>query len=247
VTEVLYREGKQVTHAMHQRCRLDVYFPATKRPFQTVVWFHGGGLTGGERTIPIPLRNQGIAVVAVNYRLGPEVQSPAYIEDAAAAVAWTFKHIAEFGGDPAQIFVSGHSAGAYLASMIGLDKQWLSVLGCDADKIAGLVPLSGQMITHFAIREERGLAETQPVVDSMAPLFHVRKSAPPLLLVTGDREKELMGRYEENAYFWRAMKLAGHADVTLHELQGFDHGRMPEPAFPLLLKFVKGRPDPLRR
>jgi acetyl esterase/lipase len=247
VTEVLYREGTQLTNAMHQRCRLDVYFPANKRPFQTVVWFHGGGLTAGERTIPVPLRNQGLAVVAVNYRLGPEVQSPAYLEDAAAAVAWTFQHIEEFGGDPAQVFVSGHSAGAYLATMVGLDRQWLAAFGRDADKIAGLIPLSGQMITHFAIREERGLAETQPLVDSMAPLFHVRKGCPPLLLVTGDREKELMGRYEENAYFWRAMKLAGHSDVTLHELQGFDHGRMPEPAFPLLLKFVKGKSGPERR
>lgn len=241
LTDVLYRDGKQITDAMNQRCRLDVYFPATKRPFQTVVWFHGGGLTGGERTIPVPLRNQGLAVVAVNYRLGPEAHSPAYIEDAAAAVAWTFNHIGSLGGDPGQVFVSGHSAGAYLASMVGLDKQWLGAFGRDADTIAGLVPLSGQMITHFAIREERAMAETQPLVDQMAPLFHVRKTCPPLLIVTGDREKELMGRYEENAYFWRAMKLAGHSDVTLHELQGFDHGGMPEPAFPLLLKFVRSR------
>lgn len=241
VTDVLYRDGKEVSDAMHQRCRLDVYFPANQRPFQTVVWFHGGGLTGGERTIPVPLRNQGLAVVAVNYRLGPEARSPAYIEDAAAAVAWTFNNIAKFGGDPGQVFVSGHSAGAYLASMVGLDKQWLAAFGKDADTIAGLMPLSGQMITHFAIREERAMAETQPLVDQMAPLFHVRKTCPPLLIVTGDREKELMGRYEENAYFWRAMKLAGHSDVTLHELQGFDHGGMPEPAFPLLLKFVRSK------
>jgi hypothetical protein len=48
-----------------------------------------------------------------------------------------------------------------------------------------------------------------------------------------------MGRYEECAYFWRMMKLAGHKATTLHELDGFDHGKMPEPAFPLLLKFVE--------
>jgi hypothetical protein len=60
------------------------------------------------------------------------------------------------------------------------------------------------------------------------------------LLITGDRNKEMLGRYEENAYLWRMMKLVGHPDVELFELQGFDHGSMAAPAFPLLLKFVEG-------
>ena len=67
----------------------------------------------------------------------------------------------------------------------------------------------------------------------------MRADAPPMLLITGDRELELLGRYEENAYMLRMMKLAGHKQTTLYELQGFDHGGMAEPAFPLLLKEVK--------
>lgn len=240
-TELLYREEKGITAAQNQRCRLDVYAPATKRPYSTVIWFHGGGLTNGERVVPLPLRNQGIAVVAVNYRLSPEVKSPVFIEDAAAAIAWTFKHIAEFGGDPERVFVSGHSAGAYLSLMCGLDKKWLAKHEVDADRIAGLIPMSPQVITHFTIREERGIEETQPIVDEFGPLFHVRREAPPIRLITGDREKELMGRYEECAYFWRMMKLAGHDHTTLHEMDGFDHGKMPEPSFPLLLKFVEDK------
>jgi acetyl esterase/lipase len=238
-TEVLYREEPGITAEQNQRCRLDVYAPATKKSFPTVIWFHGGGLTQGERSIPLPLRNQGIAVVSANYRLSPAVKSPVFIEDAAAAIAWTVKHIADFGGDPERVFVSGHSAGAYLTLMCGLDKQWLGKHDIDADRLAGLIPLSPQVITHFTIRDERDMEETQPVIDALAPLFHVRKSAPPILLATGDREKELMGRYEECAYFWRMMKLTGHKQTTLHELDGFDHGGMPEPAFPLLLKFVE--------
>ncbi len=239
VSEVLYRDGKDVTGAMQQRCRLDIYFPTQRQPVSTVVWFHGGGLTAGERSIPMQLRNRGIAVVAVNYRLSPGAKSPAFIEDAAAAVAWTFKHIANYGGSPDKVFIAGHSAGAYLTLMLGLDKRWLMAHDIDANRIAGLIPLSPQAITHFAIRDERGIDEKQPVVDELAPLFHVRKDAPPMLVVTGDREKELMGRYEECAYFWRMMKVVGHKDVTLHELQGFDHGKMPEPAFPLLLRFME--------
>jgi acetyl esterase/lipase len=238
-TDLLYREEKGVSAAQNQRCRLDVYAPSGRKPFSTLIWFHGGGLTQGERSIPLPLRNQGIAVVAVNYRLSPGVKSPVFIEDAAAAIAWTLKHIAEFGGDPQRVFVSGHSAGAYLTLMCGLDRQWLARHGANADDLAGLIPLSPQVITHFTIREERGIGEAQPVVDGLAPLFHVRRDAPPILLVTGDREKELMGRHEECAYFWRMMKLNGHKATMLHELDGFDHGKMPEPAFPLLLRWME--------
>lgn len=238
-TELLYREEPAISAAQNQRCRLDVYAPATKKPFSTVIWFHGGGLTQGERSIPLALRNQGLAVVAANYRLAPGVRSPVYLEDAAAAIAWTLKHIGDFGGDPKRVFVSGHSAGAYLSLMCGLDKRWLAKHGVNADDLAGLIPLSPQVITHFTIRDERGIEETQPIIDDLAPLFHVRKDAPSVLLVTGDREKELMGRYEECAYFWRMMMLAGHKAMTLHELGGFDHGKMPEPAFPLLIRWVE--------
>lgn len=77
--------------------------------------------------------------------------------------------------------------------MCGLDKRWLAKLGVDADDLAGLIPLSPQVITHFTIRDERGIEETQPIIDDLAPLFHVRKDAPPILLVTGDREKGTHG------------------------------------------------------
>jgi acetyl esterase/lipase len=222
-----------------ERCKLDIYYSEKMKDFTTVVWFHGGGITSGEKHIPEKLKKQGIAVVAVNYRLNPKVNCPAYIEDAAAAIAWTFKHIAEFGGDPAKIVVSGHSAGGYLASMVGLDKKWLAKYNIDANKIAMLIPFSGHCITHMTIRKERGIPDTQPIVDEFAPLFHVRADAPPLILITGDREREMLGRYEENAYMMRMMKVTGHEKTKLYELDSFDHGGMASPAFEVLLEEIK--------
>jgi acetyl esterase/lipase len=236
---LLYREEVTCSDAELRACRLDVYAPATVGKFATVVWFHGGGLTSGERTIPDGLKRQGIAVVTADYRLSPQVKAPVYIDDAAAAVAWAFRHIKEFGGDPDLVFVAGHSAGGYLTCMVGLDKRWLAAYGIDADRIAGLIPYSGQTITHFTIRAERGIPREQPVVDDLAPLYHVRRDAPPILLITGDRDSELLGRYEETAYFWRMLQIAGHADVEIHELQGFDHGQMVKPAHGLLLRFTE--------
>ena len=221
-----------------ERCVLDVYYPENKTGFATVVWFHGGGLTGGSKEIPEALKDKNICIVAVNYRLSPKVKVKQCIEDAAAAIAWTFNHISEYGGDSTLIFVSGHSAGGYLTLMTGLDKQWLKPYQIDANRIAGLIPLSGQAITHFTLRKERGIADTQPVVDEFAPLYHVRADAPPLLLITGDREMELLGRYEENAYLARMMKVAGHKNTRLLEMQGYGH-LMTEPAFPLVVEEVK--------
>lgn len=223
---------------MATQCKLDLYYPANKKDFATIIWFHGGGITAGSKELPEQLKNQGCAVVGVGYRLSPKVKAPAYIEDAAAAVAWVFKHISEFGGSDKLIFVSGHSAGGYLGMMITLDKKYLAKYSIDANNIAALIPFSGQAITHFTIRQERGMKATQPVIDEYAPLYHVRSDAPPMLLITGDREMELFGRYEENAYLERMMKLAGHKQTTLYELDGFDHGGMAVPAFPLLLKEV---------
>jgi acetyl esterase/lipase len=237
-TGILYREGPALTEAMLERCRLDIDWPRQQTGYATIVWFHGGGLTGGERGIPTELQGRGLAVVAPSYRLHPQVTAPAYIEDAAAAVAWTFHHIADYGGSPARIYVGGHSAGGYLASMVTLDPRWLAAHDIPAQRIAGLASYSGHSITHFTIRKERGISDRQPIVDELAPLFHVRSDAPPILLLTGDRERELLGRYEETAYFWRMLKLAGHEDVTLRELPGTDHGGMAEPGHPLFLQWI---------
>ena len=237
--DISYRSDASATEYMKERCRLDLYYPTTKKGYSTVVWFHGGGLKAGNRSVPKQLQGQGIAVVAVNYRLNPKVTSPAYIEDAAAATAWVFKNIKNYGGSDDRIFVSGHSAGGYLTSMIGLDKQWLAAHEIDANRIAGLIPYSGHTITHFTVRAERGIPGTQPILDAMGPLFHIRNDASPLLLITGDRELELLGRYEENAYLWRMMQVIGHPLTEIKEIQGYNHGQMAEPAHPLLLRFIK--------
>lgn len=239
VQNIFYRTDVEIpTSGMQDKCRLDISCPVGEKQFATIVWFHGGGLTGGERSIPPELERRGVAVVAASYRLHPDVSAPGYIEDAAAAIAWTVKHIEEHGGSPDRIIVSGHSAGGYLAAMAVFDKKYLQAFGVDADSLAGVAPISGQMITHFTIRKENGIEETRPVIDGYAPLNHIRNDSPPILLVTGDREQELLGRYEENAYTWRMLKQLKHPDVTLHELGGYDHGQMVRPAFPLLLKFV---------
>ncbi len=182
---------------------------------------------------------KGIAVVAINYRLHPKVKCPTYIEDAAAATAWVFEHIGEYGGDPQKIIVAGHSAGGYLTSMLCLDKQYLEAYGIDADDVLTYVPFSGQSVTHSTIRKERGIPKWQPVIDEFAPAYHVRKDTPPILLISGDRDLEIPARYEENAYLESLLKQVKHPDTVLYEVQGFGHGGMVGPGHALLLQRIR--------
>ena len=219
-----------------ERCKLDVYYPKGKKGFKTIVWFHGGGLTEGEKYIPEQLKKKGIAVVAVNYRLSPKAKSPAAVQDAATAVAWTFRHIADYGGDPSQIYVSGHSAGGYQTLMLALDKQWLATEGIDADSVAAYYPISGQTATHFSIRTERGISFTKPIVDCMAPLNNVRVLGTRLVLLTGERSREMMARYEENLYLKSVLEGIGNKEIPIYEFPGTDHGTVLTPAFETILK-----------
>lgn len=221
------------------RCKLDLYRPVHETGFATLVWFHGGGLTAGEKFIPEGLKGQHLAIVAVNYRLLPNTSIDGCLDDAASAIAWALRHIQSHGGNPRLVFVGGHSAGAYLATMVATDPTWLAKQGALENKIAGLLAISTTAVTHFALRAQRGIPETQIQVDAYAPLFHVKAGLLPILLVTGDREMELLGRYEENAYYARMLRLAGNKQVFLHELQGYDHGGVVRPAEPLMLRYLK--------
>lgn len=234
-----YRTGEGLDDYQRERCRLDLHLPVGKEDFATVVWFHGGGLKSGKREAPAALLRGGLAVVAVDYRLHPRVKAPAYLEDAAASVAWTLANIGKHGGRADLVFVAGHSAGGYLTSMIGLDARWLGTHGVRPERLAGLIPYSGHAITHFTVRAERGIPGTRPVIDSLAPLFHVRPDAPPILLITGDRELEFPARYEENAYLWRMFRVVGHPRARLLEIEGTDHSGMVQPGHPHLLEFVE--------
>ncbi|SVE06530.1 uncharacterized protein METZ01_LOCUS459384, partial [marine metagenome] len=121
--------------------------------------------------------------------------------------------------------------------MVGLDKRWLAVHSIDVDRITGLIPLAGQMFTHFTIRKELGMSKTQVMVNDLAPISHIRNDAPLILFVTGDRTMEMFARWEENAYIYRMLLEVNHPDVRILELQGYRHA--PTEAFyPLLLRKI---------
>ncbi|MCR5130399.1 MAG: alpha/beta hydrolase [Prevotella sp.] len=222
-----------------ERLKLDVYYPTALKDCPVVVWFHGGGIEAGEKEIPAALKGKGYVVVGVNYRLLPKVTIDKVLDDAAEAVAWVFRHAGEYNGDASKIVVTGHSAGGYLGMLLCLNKAWLATYEIDADDVMLYVPFSGQAVTHYNVRKMRGLQPLQVTIDEYAPIYWVRNDCPPLVLICGDRELELYGRYDENQYLARMMKLVGHKETYLYELDGHDHGSMVQPSFHILDNHIK--------
>lgn len=240
--DLSYREtGATADTYAAERCKLDVYLPtAPAKDFPILVWFHGGGLSGGdkaaapEQTAARRLAAHGIAVVAANYRLSPKVTFPAYLEDAAAAVRWTSAHAAELGADPKKLYVGGYSAGGYITAMLALDTRYLREAG--VEQVAGFVSMSGQMTTHFTVRGETGQAKDTVVVDAAAPLAHVRANAPRLLLLIGDNDWP--ARLEENQFLAAALhRVAKNPPVPFIIVPDRNHGT-------ILSRFLENPADP---
>jgi acetyl esterase/lipase len=173
------------------RQKLDVYVPqdAAKRPFPVVVFFYGGGWEGGERKdyrfVGVALASRGVMTVVADYRVYPKVVFPAFVEDAALAVKWAQDHAAESGGDPKRLFVMGHSAGAHIAAMLALSKQYLQAAGTDPHAVAGLIGLSGPYDFLPLKSNTRKKTFGDPAPRTRQPIDFVTADAPPALLITG--------------------------------------------------------------
>lgn len=227
------------------RCKVNLRHPVGVTNFATVVSIHGGGLVKGSRGYsPWPKDKKEVdpvAHVAVGYRLLTNATPADCIGDAAAAVAWTLKHIAEYGGDPKKVFVTGVSGGGYLTAMIGLDPKWLAPHGLKPTDLAGIAPLTGQMTKHFNVRKvgfKDGDAQFLPKIDEWSPLAYAAKDGvPPSCFLTGGRDVEWKVRVEENEMLASSMRALGNPSVEFHETEG-DHGGGVMPSAYFLRDFV---------
>lgn len=190
------------------RQALDVYAPEKGSNLPVIMFFYGGSWSSGARGdyefAARALAAQGFVVVIPDYRLVPQVRYPAFIEDGAAALAWTAANIAQYRGDPARIAVSGHSAGAYIAAMLALEPRWLAAHKLPPSSIKALATLAGPF--DFAPFKPGGAADqafgtapdgatrSAPDIVATQPISQARGDAPPLLLMTGDADETVLPR-----------------------------------------------------
>lgn len=188
------RVSQGLPYGAGPRRQLDIYTPlAVTRPAPVVVFFYGGNWTSGERAdyafVGRALASRGMVAVIADYRLYPQVRYPDFLEDAAQAVAWTINEVARYGGDPQRLFVMGHSAGAYNAAMLALDRKWLARHGMTPAAMRGWIGLAGPYdfmpIQNKTTRPVFLYPDTPP--DSQ-PINHVSAVAPPALLIAADND-----------------------------------------------------------
>ena len=205
--------------------RLDVIAPNAPGPHPVLVFIHGGGWHSGRpedyHFIGRTFARAGYVVVLPGYRLGPEGIYPHMLEDGAAAVAWTAQNIARFGGDPDQVVLMGHSAGAHTVAMLGLERQWLGRQGLRDGFVKGVVGLSGPYAFYpfhsDSARNAFGHVEDPAITQ---PISFARSDAPPMLLLTGDADTTVKPR--NSKVMAKALTDKGsHARLVI--LPGVDH------------------------
>ncbi len=217
---------QDVAYGGHPRQRLDVYVPSagvTNAP--VVVFFYGGSWKDGAKAeyafVGQALAAQGFVTVLPDYRLYPEIRFPDFLDDSANAVRWVADHIATYGGDPRRLVLMGHSAGAYNAAMLALDRRYLARVGVKRGSVRALVGLSGP---YDFLPLDAGTAQEvfgdAPDLRATQPITFAGTRSPPAFLTTGDRDDTVRPK---NTTALAAKLRASGVGVVERVYPGLDH------------------------
>jgi acetyl esterase/lipase len=211
------------------RHKLDVYTPTQAAPqggYPVVVFFYGGSWNRGEKAdykfVGEALASRGILTLIADYRLYPEVRYPDFLNDCALALAYGLEKAASLYGNPKRVFVMGHSAGAYNASMLALDSRWLKTVGHSPIELAGFIGLAGPYdflpMTNI---------DTQPVFfhpnyPAGSQTIDYASAAAPRTFLGAAKEDNLVNPQRNTVGLHNRLKAAG-ASVTLQLYDRVNH------------------------
>ncbi len=245
------REGVRVhSHISYadagKRNLLDIYHAHEPRAggYPVLLQVHGGAWMIGEKeqqALPLMyhLAQRGWLCVAINYRLSPRAAFPAHIVDVKKAIAWVRRHIAEYGGNPDFIAITGGSAGGHLSALAALTpnrQEWQPGFEEVDTRVQAAVPFYGvyDLVDRHEIRPEMSmegmlaervmqssLEENRPLWESASPLTHVNGEAPPMFVIQGTHDSLVW--VEEARAFVSALQAASEQAVVYGELPGAQH------------------------
>lgn len=213
-----YRVADGLAYGPEPRQVLDVYVPEEMTPpARVVVFFYGGAWRSGSREyyrfLGQALTTSGFVVVIPDYRVAPDVRFPAFVEDGARAVRWVRETIASYGGDPDDIWLMGHSAGAHIGALIVTDDHYLAAAGVPRESIRGFVGLAGPYavdpLKYAITRDAFAGLETAAAAQ---PMTYVEGDEPPMLLLHGARD-ETVWPVNTHAFARRVNAAGGRAEV----------------------------------
>ena len=263
IYDLAYREGAGSDPVKH---RFDFFLPRGEG-WPTLVFVHGGGWSAGDKSLRAAgadvysnigrfYAERGIGTAVINYRLQPAVTWRQQVDDVARAVARVRQEAATHGGDPAALFLMGHSAGAQLAAYVALDPRPLAALGSSPEVICGVIPISGAGYdladdATYALGADRAWYEKlfragdpgDAWLREASAITYVRPDAPPFLIVHVTNEWKSL--QHQNRLLHAALSEAG-ARSRLLVVKGQGHNRMvltlshgKKTPVPEILEFVR--------
>jgi arylformamidase len=187
----------EIAFGSDPRQRLDIYDRPGLHGAPVLLFVHGGGWTFGDKkavnALPGFAERHGFLLASTSYRMAPQVRADGGAEDVAAAAAWLIDHAAEHDGDPRRVFLMGHSAGAHLVALIGVDAKYLGAHDHDPSQLAGVITVDGA--GYDAVEQMRDAADrprlrkmyengfgSNPAALSPTLLAHKGGHYPPFLL-----------------------------------------------------------------
>jgi arylformamidase len=199
---------------VHELKTLDIYKPdsnSSGRKLPVLIHIHGGGWKTGDKKIQRKhgdfYSSKDIIFININYRLTPEVQHPSHVNDCAEAVAWVFNNIEQLGGDKNRIFISGHSAGAHLAALLGTDTSYLSKHNIQVSKLAGVIPIDTASFDLLSRRNERfvkklvdnAFGTDKALLKSASPIHHImnNQTYPTFLIFASGKRNSAINQSQE--------------------------------------------------
>jgi acetyl esterase/lipase len=202
--------------------RLDIYEPAVPAKGHPVIVFQWGGswINGSKdeyKFVAEPLAAHGITVVVPEIRLYPAVVYPHLADDTARAVAWTRGHIAQYGGDAKNLFVMGHSSGAYDAMMLAVDPHCLAEFGMRPGELSGVIGISGPYnFLPITVPELKPIFDVVSDLAVTQPITYVTGKNPPLLLLTGAADHTVDPEKNTIAFYDRVKERGGPAELRVY-------------------------------
>jgi acetyl esterase/lipase len=235
---------------------LDVYVPPDRTDFPVVFLVFGGMYRNGEKSrqayLAQTFAREGYGVVAINHRISDgslqQVVFPGHEVDVARAFAWTYRHIAEYGGDPSKIVLLGHSSGAMLVSLLVTDRGYLAAQGLSPEVVRGVIGLSAGTYDMRIQFHNPALPDLTDVFGDLeqfwnaSPLKYVDGAQPPFLVLYGSND--MPGFAQDSAAFYQALVDHG-SQAELHMIPGRNHqmtigdaARPGDPARDFILRFI---------
>lgn len=189
------------------------------------VFVHGGGwrlLTKDESAFPVPaFVENGVVFVALNFAVIPKVRVPDMVEQCRRAIVWLKRNAWRFGGDPARVFLSGHSSGGHMAACL-LTTDW-RVYGIDEAPfkaglcVSGMYDLAPVLLSGRASYVKLDKAEE----DALSPMRHLERVTCPIAVAYGDGETPEFQRHARD--FAASLKAKVRAPARLVECKGMNH------------------------